>query len=151
MERRKSGRDPRKTARRARRIHRILNSFALLSLPRQSSWHTNNDRSRHPPVTPRRNPKDRRHLRPRLCVFMTLSRAFISIFGFSPRLLSRNRESMGKRHETKSGSKWLSDFHFLASLTLVPFLTPNDLALPRFSTFPQECEETAPSCVFSRG
>lgn len=103
-------------------IHRILNSFTLLPL------RSCNDRSR--PST--ENPVP--HLHPRWNVFITLSRAFISIFSFSPRLLSRNREPMGKYHE-RPGSKWLSDFYFLTSLTHFPS-SHLDITFPRFLTFP---------------
>jgi len=79
-----------------------------------------NDRSRSPSSTST-DPKDLvPHLR---CsgAFLQRSRERLSPFLVSLlQLLSWNRESMGKYHE-KSGSKWLSDFYFLALLTLVPF------------------------------
>lgn len=90
-------------------IHRILNSFTLLPL------RSCNDR--FPAlVAPRR-----RLTSPTCAAFLQRSRERLSPFSVSLlRLLSRNRwESMGK-HRERSGSKWLSDFYFLTSLTLVP-------------------------------
>lgn len=148
MERRKSGRDPRKAAWRARRIHRILNSFVLLSLPQQCSWHTNNDRSRHPPGNTASENEGSSPPAPAVVRFYeALASVYLHFRFLSSAFIPESRVD-GKAPREKSGSKWLSDFHFLASLTLVPFLPPPpNLALPRFSTFPQEWRNSFFLCL----
>lgn len=115
MEERKSGRGPRKATRRV--LAGYSQDFEFLRTP-LLALRSCNDRFPAPGSTSTEDLVP--HLRARGRMFLQRSRERLSPFSVSLlQLLSRNRESMGKHHE-RSGSKWLSDFYFLASLTLVP-------------------------------